>query len=183
MKVGDYAGAVDDYTRALLIKSDGEIQTHRGWAFFFADAPGLALRDFEEALRLNPGSVDAFIGRGLARVALGQAGEAVTDAEEALRRAPATPEMLHNIACIFAQAVGRWESSADPAQRDALMARDCGRAIDAIRQALALVPRASRTAFWRDSVLPDRYLDPIRRRAEFREFARRLEDDLASPGP
>ena len=113
MNLGDYAGATDDYTRALLIKPDWDIQTHRGWAYFFAEAPGLALRDFDEAVRLNPANVDAYVGRGLARVSLGQTEDAVADADEALRRDPAAPEMLHNIACIFAQAAGRRKSGPD----------------------------------------------------------------------
>ena len=111
MKLGDYAGAADDYTRALLIKPDGDIQTHRGWAYFFAEAPGLALRDFEEAVRLDPENVDARVGRGLARVALGQTGAAVADAEEALRAPRRRPRCSHNIACIFAQAAGRGDPS------------------------------------------------------------------------
>ena len=60
MKLGEFAAAVDDYTRALLIKPDWDIQTHRGWAYFFAEAPGLALRDFDAAVQLNPANVDAY---------------------------------------------------------------------------------------------------------------------------
>jgi tetratricopeptide (TPR) repeat protein len=183
MRLGDYAGAVDDYTRALLIKPDWDIQIHRGWAFFFAEAPGLALRDFEEGLRINPGNADALVGRGLARVALGQTSAAVADAEEALRRDPATPEMLHNIACIFAQAAGRWKSDPEVAHRDDLVARDSRRTVDTLRQALDRVPLAERRTFWREKVVSDRYLDPIRSSPEFQELESRIGGELAPQPP
>src|SRR5262249_35444447 len=115
MKLGKYPEAVDDYTRALERcplpsfrsdggegRGDGDIFQHRGWAHFFADAWKLALRDFSKALELDPEAGDAYTGRGLARVMLGEYREAVADAEAALHRKPSTPEMMHNIACIFA---------------------------------------------------------------------------------
>ena len=183
MRLGDYAGAADDYTRALVIKPDWEIQTHRGWAYFFAEAPRLALRDFEEGVRLNPANVDAYVGRGLAHVALGHLHDAIADAEEALRREPATAEMLHNIACVFAQAAGRWESDPGGPPQDDPTASYRRRAVEAIRQALARLPDAERPAFWREKILPDRYLDPIRRSPEFLEFEGRVGRELAPPTP
>jgi tetratricopeptide (TPR) repeat protein len=151
MQRGDHAGAVDDYTRALLLKPDAVLQAHRGWAYFFAEAPALALHDFEAACRLDPADVDARVGRGLARVALGQNPPAVTDAEEALRRAPESPEMLHNIACIFARA----GAGSHP------------RAIAALRLALHRVPASERWSYWCDKVLPDPYLETIRQNPGF----------------
>src|SRR5262249_5258769 len=100
MKLGKYPEAVDDYTQALLRAPDAEIYQHRGWAHFFSEAWKLALRDFSKALALVPEAGDAYTGRGLARVMLGNYREAVADAEAALKRNPRTPEMMHNIACI-----------------------------------------------------------------------------------
>jgi eukaryotic-like serine/threonine-protein kinase len=183
MKLGDYEGALDDYTRALQFKPDGDLRAHRGWAYFFAGAPRLALRDFDEAVRLNPENGDAYVGRGLARVTLGLHREAVADAEEALRRAPLPPEMLHNVACIFAQAVGRVESEYDHSDRDSLASRYRGQAVATIRRALDRLPASRRGPFWRETVLPDSYLDPIRRSPEFRELEGRVKDDLAPTAP
>src|SRR5205814_1744757 len=114
--------AVTDYTRALDLAPDGDIYQHRGWAHFFADARKLALRDFAKAIELDPEAGDAYTGRGLARVLLGDYREAVADAEAALRRKPRTPEMMHNIACIFAQAVARAEADPHEKERRALAA-------------------------------------------------------------
>jgi tetratricopeptide (TPR) repeat protein len=179
MRLGDYPGAADDYTRALLIAPDREIRVHRGWAYFFAEAHQLALHDFEDGIRLDPGPSDAYIGRGLARVALGRYREAVADAEDALRRRPDSPEMLHNLACIFAQATGRAESDRGNPDGPALAGRYRDRAIELVRATLDRLAPDDRPAFWRDKILPDRYLDPIRRSAPFLE----LEARMASPAP
>jgi serine/threonine-protein kinase len=164
MKLGNYLGAVDDYTHALERQPDTDLYTHRGWAYFFADAWKPALHDFEEALRLDPEYCDAYIGRGLAHVMLGQSREAVGDAEEALQRKPATPEMMHNIACIFALAAGKPD-----VQSSAARYRD--QAVEAVRKTLALVPPSERSSFWRDKIVPDKALDAIRTCSAFKQLA------------
>jgi serine/threonine protein kinase/Flp pilus assembly protein TadD len=162
MKLGDYLGASDDYTRVVLAQPDAEIYEFRGWAYFFADAWRPALRDFDESLRLDPERGDAYAGRALAHVMLGRVNDAVADADEALKRKPSEPEMMHNLACVFAQAAARGSP------RDAASYRE--RAVGCVRQTLALVPEKNRTAFLRDSVLPDTALDPIRKEPAFRQL-------------
>jgi hypothetical protein len=103
---------------------------------------------------------------------LGQYREAVADAEEALRRQPATPEMTHNLACIYAQAAGRVEADTAEKDRTTLAERYRSAAVKAIRRTLAMVRPQDRAAFWRDRILPDSALDPIRDSPEFRELLR-----------
>jgi tetratricopeptide (TPR) repeat protein len=172
MKLGDYLGARDDYSRVLSAAPAAEAYAHRGWAYFFADAWRPALRDFDEALRLAPELTDARVGRGLARVMLGSYREALADAEVALRRPPTTPEMMHNLACVYALAAGR--ADADAAAKDRTALADCCRAsaVRALRAALALVPPEGRAAFWRDVVLRDDALAPIRDGPEFQQLKR-----------
>jgi tetratricopeptide (TPR) repeat protein/predicted Ser/Thr protein kinase len=172
MKLGRYPDAVDDYTRALDRQPDGEIYQHRGWAYFFSDAWRLALRDFDRAVELTPRASDAYTGRGLARVMLGHYREAVTDAETALRLGPQTPAMMHNIACIFAQAALRAE--ADQLQTGQQYRE---RAVATVRRTLTMLPQSARPAFWRDKVLPDPALAPIRDSAAFKQ----VERDVLSP--
>jgi tetratricopeptide (TPR) repeat protein len=193
MKRGEHPEAVEDYTRALELAPDAEIYQHRGWAHFFSDAWKLALRDFSKAIELEarevgaqgppgapaplpPGAGDAFTGRGLARVMLGDYRGAVADAELALGREVRTPEMMHNIACIFAQALARAEADRHEADRRTLAESYRRRALDAVRKTLTLVSPDERVAFWRDKVLPDAALAPLHHEAEFG----RLRDEYGS---
>jgi hypothetical protein len=122
---------------------------------------------------LAPDQGDAWTGRGLARVMLGTYREAVADAGEALKRKPATPAMMHNLACIFAQALARVQ--ADPGARDqaARAAEYRKHSLEAIRQTLAMMPAARRPVFWREQVVPDSALAPVRDCAEFKQLQKK----------
>jgi tetratricopeptide (TPR) repeat protein len=170
MKLGRYPEAVEDYTRALEGTPSAELYQHRGWAHFFADAWKLALRDFDRAITLEPNQGDAYIGRGLARVMLGRYPDAVADAEEALRQRPAAPEMMHNIACIFAQAAARAQSDREEPNRPTLAKRYADRALEAIRKTLEILHPAERKAFWQDKILVDAALAPIRSCDELKQI-------------
>ena len=51
----DFAAAIDDYTLALALEPSAPVlHGRRGWAYLVSGAPQLALRDFEEAIRLDP---------------------------------------------------------------------------------------------------------------------------------
>jgi tetratricopeptide (TPR) repeat protein len=173
MKLGKYPEAAEDYTRALERAPDADVYQYLGWAHFFADAWKLALRDFSKAIELDPDAGDAYTGRGLARVMLGHYRGAVADAEAALRRKPGTPEMMHNIACVFAQAVARAEADSQAADGRPLADRYRQSALEAVRQTLAMLRPEERLSFWREKILPDDALAPIRNDAAFK----RLQDE------
>jgi serine/threonine-protein kinase len=170
MKLGKYPEAVDDYTRALELAPDPDIYQHRGWAHFFSDAWKLALRDFGKSIELDPEAGDAYTGRGLARVMLGDYRGAVADAEEALRRKPGTPEMMHNIACTFAQAAARAEADRQEEDRQSLAESYRRRALEAVHQTLAMLRPEERFSFWQDKILPDAALAPVRSDADFKRL-------------
>jgi tetratricopeptide (TPR) repeat protein len=174
MKQGHYPEAVDDYTRALDRRPDAELYLHRGWAHFFSDGWKLALRDFEKAIALRPDLDDAYTGRGLCRVMLGRYRQAVADAEEALHRRPETAEMMFNIACIFAQAMVCADADRDEEARQTLRNTYRRQALAALRQTLGMVRRGDRAAFWKEKVLSDSALAPIRGDANFRKIEKEL---------
>ena len=87
-ELGQYPGAIEDFTKALELHPTSAVQAYRGWTYLVVDAPKLALRDFELAIELDPKNADAYNGRGFARAKLGQHREAVQDAAEALRLGP-----------------------------------------------------------------------------------------------
>jgi tetratricopeptide (TPR) repeat protein/predicted Ser/Thr protein kinase len=174
MKLGKCPEAAEDYTRALELAPDAEVYQHRGWAHFFCDAWKLALRDFAKAIELDPSAGDAHVGRGLARVMLGDYRGAAADAEVALVRQPRTPEMMHNVACIFAQAAARAVADGQEEDRRALAESYRGRAVRAVRQTLAMVRPDERRSFWKEKILPDPALAPVRDDAEFRRLQQEI---------
>jgi eukaryotic-like serine/threonine-protein kinase len=173
MKLGNFPGAVEDYTRALELAPDADVYQHRGWAHFFSDAWKLALRDFSKAIEFDSGALDAYVGRGLARVMLGDYRNAVADAEFSIRRNVETPEMMHNIGCIFAQAAARTEADRDSQDHQLLAAGYRSRALHAVRETLARLRPQDRSSFWRDKILPDSALAPIRDDVNFKRLGDR----------
>ncbi len=149
-------------------RPDAEIYQHRGWAHFFADAWKLAFRDFSAAIALDPRAADAFAGRGLAQVMLGHYREAVMDAETSIRRDPRTPEMMHNVSCILAQAAARAEADSRQSDRETLADSYRRRAVHAVHETLARVDPQNRAAFLQEKIVTDAALDPIRDEADFK---------------
>lgn len=176
VRLGKFAEAVEDYTQALRLERDASILAHRGWAYFFTDSWKLAEHDFEESIQLAKQPDDASIGCALARIMLGDHRRAVADIEALLRRyEPQTPEMMHNVACVFALAAGRVKTDAAPGERDELERSHCRQALAALRKAVRLVPADQRLAFWREKMRPDAALDSIRKSDEFQQFDKQLE--------
>jgi tetratricopeptide (TPR) repeat protein len=181
---GNYPGAVDDYTRALAQDAaavQAEDYRYRGWAYYFAEAYKPALRDFEEAIRLSGDPGEAYIGRGLARVQLGQYREGVADADEALRRKPIAAAMLHNIACIFALAVPRVQGDAQEPRSSLLAERYRDSAVQVLKQSVAAVAPRGREAFWRNRIMPDHALDAVRDTPAFRALGKELGTPVGKP--
>jgi tetratricopeptide (TPR) repeat protein len=174
MDLKNFRGAADDYSHVLVLEpNDGVALTHRGWACFFAEDHPKAASDFERAIPLNRVNKDAWIGRGLVRVERGDYRAAVADAREALRQKTDRPEMLLNLACIFARAVACVLSdpiSASP-QQAATEYRNL--ALDLLDEALQRTPADERKIFWHDAVAKETWLDPIRATERFRQLQQR----------
>src|SRR4029077_2645603 len=105
--IGAYVVAAQDYSRAL----DGDDQpgtaadhAGRGWSYVMQEVWPLALRDFEETVRLDPGNDDGYCGRGYALARCGRLREVGRDADQALRLCADEPRPLYHAARIFAQA-------------------------------------------------------------------------------
>jgi tetratricopeptide (TPR) repeat protein len=169
--VGDYVVAAQDYSRAL--DGDDQLSTAadhagRGWCYVMQEVWPLALRDFEETVRLDPGNCDGYCGRGYALARCGRLREAVRDADKALQLGSREPRTLYHAARIFAQAAsgGAAASPNDRAERQ----QHLERAVELLRKALAALPESQRADFWRHNVEHDAALKPVRATAGFRRL-------------
>ena len=173
-KLKNHIGSMEDYTRALELEPDSaKMRTHRGWAYILR-AEKLALEDFDSAIKLNPEYGDAYNGRGYALVKLGRYREAVQDADEAMRRGPEGFEIIYNAACIYAEAAAK--AAANKAEdREVRGYRE--QAVALVSKALDRLPAAERKGTWRNAILPDPAMDPIRSTAAFAQW----EKDFGTP--
>ena len=150
----------------------------RGWLYIVADAPRLALHDFQEAIRLDPSNGDAYNGRGLARLRLGEHREAVADAEKALGLGEPTADLFYKAARVYALAaiVAAAEVRKKGQETVTLVARYQDRAAGLLREAIKRLP-ADQPRLVREGRHP--------RRPRLRTLRRRLSStpDLARAGP
>ena len=173
-----FTAAVADFNEALELTPESakaprtRLLNLRGMAYYFADAPKLALLDFEESLRLDAKQSEALGGRGLARIRTGDWRPAVTDAEAAARLAsavvPRTEEerkakaqALFTAARVYALAV---EFAAQDVSRQgeraiALYRSYHNRAMNLLDEALKYAPNQDN----REAILNDPALRSIRR--------------------
>ena len=63
-ELGQYPGAIDDFTKALELHPTSAVQAFRGGRTWSSTRPSWRMRDFELALELDPKSGDAYSGRG-----------------------------------------------------------------------------------------------------------------------
>jgi tetratricopeptide (TPR) repeat protein len=92
-----FAEAAADYT--VVINNSGEGQAglylRRALAWKNAGNAALALSDFSESIRLNPGSALAYFNRGELFLNSGNFAAAVADFEKALELSPGSPAALY----------------------------------------------------------------------------------------
>lgn len=167
--------ALADYTQATaLLRRAGDATTtydrerfglmhaRRGWIYLI-DRAKLAEEDFDAAIQSDPKSADAFAGRGYARVEKGDVTAAIKDADTAVTLGPPQPGLLHNAACIYAQAFKKSNNSAHAERAVALVKDAINRLPERIRKQAA------------PSLLGDPALDPIREHPSFQAIAAGLK--------
>jgi tetratricopeptide (TPR) repeat protein len=172
---GNAAGAVADYTRSLeLDPQSASTRARRGWAY--VNSAQLALADFDAAIKLEPANGDLYNGRGYARALVGRYREAVVDAEEAVRLGPAGKELKEklaiftNAACVYAQAAGKAAADLQAEDHAALSEKYETRAIELVKQSMALLPKDVRRAYLQQT-LADPAFDLVRHRPAVVKFA------------
>ncbi len=120
-------GALEDLTRAVVLRPEArDLRVLRGQEYLNAPEE-LAVADFTKAIQLDPAKADAYAGRGFAHARLGQAEQAVADAEAAVARlgglsAPAEKSrLLYQAARVFSLVAAQSEpAKAKPHKAQAL---------------------------------------------------------------
>jgi serine/threonine protein kinase/Tfp pilus assembly protein PilF len=178
--VGDTAGAMQDFSKATELAPSagafpstrdrdrfGTMYSRRGWAYL-NHAAELAFDDFNAGIKIAPDSGEPFVGRGYARLVLGQYREAVTDAEIALCLGPENPGLYFNAACILAQSAvqAREDEEADICEDG--VAKRIARAIELLRQCLQRWP--DKREFYLRRAFEDAALEPLRNCNAFKQL-------------
>ncbi len=89
LDIGDYQGAIDDYTRALQIDSNQPTAyNNRGLAKFQVGDFAGAVADYTRSLELNSNESVVYFNRGFARFNLGDYAGAIGDYTESILKAP-----------------------------------------------------------------------------------------------
>jgi serine/threonine protein kinase/predicted Zn-dependent protease len=169
----DYAGAIRDYSRALEMRPrDASLLVERGWAYLLFESPKPALVDFEAAVKLDSANSEAYNGRGLAHVRLGNHLAAVADANEARRRDGVHPRVTYNAARIYAIAAGVARNEIAEKGRAArlLSSNYQDIALRLVQEAFQKEAPEKRAAFWRETVQPDPALKTIQHRLSYDEL-------------
>ena len=172
-KLRDYQGAVVDQTLAIALHpGSASLLARRGALYVVTDAPRSALRDFQEAIRLDASNADAYLGRGLALAALGHHREAAADAAKALGLGETTPTRLYNAARIHALAAIAEAAEARRTGPNAvrLATRYQDEAMKLLGEWLERLPLASRHSSLRD-LLQDPAMATLRHRLRSLEAA------------
>jgi tetratricopeptide (TPR) repeat protein len=169
-KQRDYEGAIEDLTLAIALKPGGApLLAQRGALYLVTHAPRSALRDFQEAIRIDGSNADAYLGRGLALVPLGQPREAVADAARGLAMSEPTAARLYKAARIHALAAMALTAEARKTGQDAvrLVTRNQDQAVKLLAEWLKRLPAADRNSALRDLLqdpAKDPAMAPLRRR-------------------
>ena len=95
--LGDYVGAIADYTQAIHLKPDfASAYYNRGILKVELGQYTDAIADYTEAIRLKPDHASAYYNRGIAKRTLEQYDAAITDYTEAIRLKPDHASAYYN---------------------------------------------------------------------------------------
>jgi tetratricopeptide (TPR) repeat protein/tRNA A-37 threonylcarbamoyl transferase component Bud32 len=174
--LGDYAGAVDDYSRAIDIEPSAETFAQRGWLYTLRGNPLFGLQDFERAVDHDVDHADAHAGRGLALAYLGRHADAAAAAERALELGEPSFRHVFKAATVFAAASPRVVFSEDERKKQGptpgqLRVRYLQRAADLLDRALRQEAAHRHDELWAAHVREDEHFRPLLEEPEFRKLA------------
>jgi tetratricopeptide (TPR) repeat protein/tRNA A-37 threonylcarbamoyl transferase component Bud32 len=177
--LGDYAAAIDDYSRAIAIAPTAATYTQRGWLYALRGSPLFGLQDFDKALSLEPQNADAHCGRGLTLAYLGRHAEATDAAERSLDLGEPGFRHAYKVAAVFAAAAPRVVLSAQERKAQGpsvgqLRVRYLARACELVEHALTHEGGDDHDDLWLTHVENDPHFQPLLAEPEFRRLRERV---------
>ena len=163
----DPEGALADYNLSLAIDSQNpRLLRRRGWWNLEQGAIRRAVQNFDEVIGLAAEDADAYSGRGLARVRLGEYADAVADADKALEYDKTSWRIAYNAARIYALAavVASAEIRKNGQAAARLVERFQDTAVELVRRARQLAIAQHEFAKLREAIQTDPVLKPLGRR-------------------
>ncbi len=95
--LGDYKGAISNYTKAIKIKPDNdEAYANRGITNAKLNEFQDAINDYDKALKINPNNDNAYVARSFVNIKLGNIRDAINDCNKALKINPNNDEAYIN---------------------------------------------------------------------------------------
>jgi eukaryotic-like serine/threonine-protein kinase len=163
----DSEGALADYNLSLAIDAKNpRLLRRRGWWNLEQGAIGRAVQNFDEVIELAPGDADAYSGRGMARVRLGEYRDAVSDAEQALALDKTSWRIAYNAARIHALSakVASSEIRKNGQAAVRLVERYQDNAVELVRRARQLATVQHELVKFREALRTDLAFKPLGRR-------------------
>jgi len=163
----DFEGAIADYNLSLATDAKNtRLLRRRAWWNLEQGAIRRAARDFDEVIELAAEDADAYSGRGLARVRLGEYGDAVFDADQSIAYDKTSWRIAYNAARIYALAavVASSEIRKNGQVAVRLVDRYQGFAVGLVRRAQQLAAAQHESARAREAIQNDPALKPLSRR-------------------
>jgi len=96
-EIQDYAHAILDYDRAILLQPDyAEAYNNRGYAYYWNGDATQAVAEYSRAIELRPAYAYAYNNRGAAYMASGNPDQAILDFTRAIQLRPDFPQAYTN---------------------------------------------------------------------------------------
>ncbi len=124
---GDRAGAIEDYTQALVLSPDNaDLYNHRGKVRDALNDAAGAVEDYTRAIQLNPNNADAYENRCTAKQHLQKFEEALSDCTRTIQLQPDRPTAYNNRCSVYLQLGAYARALADCTRAIELNPNDAG---------------------------------------------------------
>jgi tetratricopeptide (TPR) repeat protein/tRNA A-37 threonylcarbamoyl transferase component Bud32 len=183
----DFAGAIDDWSRAAELEPSAKHHHARGGVYLAAGNLGIALKDFERAIDLDPDHADAHFGRALALALGGRHADAAAAAERALGLEEPSFRQSLKAAAVFAAAAPRVVLSDEERKRQGPTERQYSirylqRAADLLEEAFLSEDPPRCAELWAAHVENDPHFKPLLKEPEFRKLRRKVLGEGGADG-